>query len=211
MKLQPRTPCGRGTWRSPAHHGGPCSAADRRRAGGRVWDLGPGRQVPLSPGAELEFYSQFSEEPLEGLMLRKDTLFRAGPELPHLSNSCVWGVPVAQHRIVVVVFQLRQNSYNIKLTISNHFKVSSSLAFSTFTALYNHHLCHILEHCSHPEGNLVPVKAWALGFMGFPGGSDGKASACSAGDPGSIPGSGRSPGEGNGNPLQYSCLENSMD
>ena len=46
---------------------------------------------------------------------------------------------------------------------------------------------------------------------GFPGGSDGKESACSAGDPGLIPGSGRSSGEGNGNPLQYSCLENSMD
>ena len=48
-------------------------------------------------------------------------------------------------------------------------------------------------------------------LMGFPGGSDGKASACNAGDPGSIPGSGRSPGEGNGNPLQHSCLENPMD
>ena len=45
--------------------------------------------------------------------------------------------------------------------------------------------------------------------MGFPGGSDGKASACNVGDPGSIPGSGRSPGEGNGNPLQHSCLEKS--
>ena len=45
----------------------------------------------------------------------------------------------------------------------------------------------------------------------FPGGPDGKASACNAGDLGSISGSGRSPGEGNGNPLQYSCLENSMD
>ena len=43
------------------------------------------------------------------------------------------------------------------------------------------------------------------------GGSDSKESACSAGDPGSIPVSGTSPGEGNGNPLQYSCLENSMD
>ena len=42
----------------------------------------------------------------------------------------------------------------------------------------------------------------------FPGGSDSKASAYNAGDPGSIPGSGRSPAEGNGNPLQYSCLEN---
>ena len=48
-------------------------------------------------------------------------------------------------------------------------------------------------------------------MQGFPGGSDGKASACNVGDPGSIPGSVRSPGEGNGNPLQYSCLENSMD
>ena len=46
---------------------------------------------------------------------------------------------------------------------------------------------------------------------GFPGGSDGKESAYNAGDQGSIPGSGRSPGEGNGNPLQYSCLENPMD
>ena len=47
--------------------------------------------------------------------------------------------------------------------------------------------------------------------MGFPGGSDGKESACSAGDWGLIPGSGRSPGEGNGNTLQYYCLENPMD
>ena len=47
--------------------------------------------------------------------------------------------------------------------------------------------------------------------MGFPGGSDGKESACNAGDLGLILGSGRSPGEGNCNPLQYSCLENSMD
>ena len=45
----------------------------------------------------------------------------------------------------------------------------------------------------------------------FPGGSDGKASVYDAGDPGSIPGSGRSTGEGNGNPLQYCCLENPMD
>ena len=45
----------------------------------------------------------------------------------------------------------------------------------------------------------------------FPGGSDGKASVYNVGDLGSIPGSGRFPGEGNGNPLQYSCLENPMD
>ena len=48
-------------------------------------------------------------------------------------------------------------------------------------------------------------------YMGFPHSSVGKESACSAGDWGSILGLGRSPGEGNGNPLQYSCLENPMD
>ena len=46
---------------------------------------------------------------------------------------------------------------------------------------------------------------------GFPGGSDSKASACNVGDLGLIPGSGRSPGKGNGNPLQHSCLENPRD
>ena len=51
-----------------------------------------------------------------------------------------------------------------------------------------------------------------LGYKeGFPGGSDGKASVYNEGDLGSIPGLGRSPGEGNGNPLQYYCLENPMD
>ena len=48
-------------------------------------------------------------------------------------------------------------------------------------------------------------------FWGFPGDSDGKASAYNAGDPDSIPGLGRYPGDGNGYPLQYSCLENPMD
>ena len=47
--------------------------------------------------------------------------------------------------------------------------------------------------------------------MGFPGVSDGKESACNAGDPGLIPGLGSSPGEGNGYPIQYSCLENFID
>ena len=47
--------------------------------------------------------------------------------------------------------------------------------------------------------------------VGFPGNSDSKGSACNAGDLGSVSGLGRSPGEGNSHPLQYSCLENSMD
>ena len=48
-------------------------------------------------------------------------------------------------------------------------------------------------------------------LLSFPGGSDDKESACNAGDPGSIPGLGKSPAKGNDNPLQYSCLENSVD
>ena len=59
---------------------------------------------------------------------------------------------------------------------------------------------------SHPFNLASPSAYW-----GFPGSSDGKASAYNAGDLGSIPGAGRSPGEGNGNPVQYSSLENSMD
>ena len=72
----------------------------------------------------------------------------------------------------------------------------------------------------HPrEGKALPGKALKLFKMldlmthckGFPWGSDGKGSARNVVDPGLIPGSGISPGEENGNPLQYSCLENSMD
>ena len=57
-----------------------------------------------------------------------------------------------------------------------------------------------------------PSKPKPMAFIqDFPGGSDGKVSAYNAGDPGLIPGSGRSPGKGNGNPLQYSCLGSLMD
>ena len=61
-----------------------------------------------------------------------------------------------------------------------------------------------LKHC-------VVCYSGAFSFITFPGGSDGKVSVYNAEDLGSIPGWGRSPGEGNGNPLQYSCLENPMD
>ena len=68
-----------------------------------------------------------------------------------------------------------------------------------------HALVDILNSCDHNV--LLP----ACITRGFPRGSVRKESACSAGDLGSIPGSGRSPGEGNNNPLQFSCLENPMD
>ena len=57
-------------------------------------------------------------------------------------------------------------------------------------------------------GHLLSI---LLSILGFPGGSDGKVSVCNVGDLGLIPGLGRSPGEGNGSPLQYSFLENPMD
>ena len=69
---------------------------------------------------------------------------------------------------------------------------------------------HSSPNCS-LSGSLLLVSAPVLDFLGFPGGSDDKESACYAGDLGSIPGLGRSSGGGHGNPLQYSCLENSMD
>ena len=57
----------------------------------------------------------------------------------------------------------------------------------------------------------IPISLRIFQFVAFPGGSVSKESACNVGEPGSIPGLGRYPGEGNGNPLQYSCQENSMD
>ena len=61
------------------------------------------------------------------------------------------------------------------------------------------------------HGRVTVIHCLPLHNKGLPGGSDSKDSSCKEGDLGSIPGSGRSPGEGNGNPLQYSCLENPMD
>ena len=65
--------------------------------------------------------------------------------------------------------------------------------------------------CSEARG-IIPDQGLNLCLLqGFPGGSDGKAFAYNVGDPGSISGSGRRSGEGNGNPLQYSCLKNPRD
>ena len=65
-----------------------------------------------------------------------------------------------------------------------------------------------LRYLQLPGSRAQTQYLWRTGLVDFPGGSDGKTSACNSGDPGSIPGSGRSSGEGNGNPLQCSCLEN---
>ena len=62
-----------------------------------------------------------------------------------------------------------------------------------------------------PVRHLSLLPTWFWPVLGFPGGSDGKESACNAGDLDSVSRLGRSPGGGHGNPLQYSCLENAMD
>ena len=85
----------------------------------------------------------------------------------------------------------------------------SDFAAAAATLLTSFNLSYLLKRVVSKHSH---VGGWSFSInFSFPGGSDGKASACNAGGLGSIPGSGRSPGEGNGNPLQYSCLENSMD
>ena len=69
----------------------------------------------------------------------------------------------------------------------------------------------MFENCCILKFKVSPVGLKYCLPEDFPGGSDGKESACSVRDLGSVPGLTRSPGEGNGNTLQYSCLENSMD
>ena len=66
-----------------------------------------------------------------------------------------------------------------------------------------------MEHLHKDRKHMLSTVVFAI--LGFPGGSEVKASAWNVGDLGLIPGSERSPGEGNGNPLQYSCLENCME
>ena len=83
-------------------------------------------------------------------------------------------------------------------------KIPSEVSGSVWL-LFGQHTIHNLASC------VFLFKDLLFPVWGFPSGSDGKVSAHNVGDLGSIPGSGRSPGEGNGNPLQYSCLENPTD
>ncbi|XDA86401.1 hypothetical protein R6Z07M_016114 [Ovis aries] len=80
------------------------------------------------------------------------------------------------------------------------------------TQFYQLHCTVHLLHCNHPASTMKCLFCLLFIYMkSFSGSSDSLVSACNAGDLGSIPGLGRYPGEGNGNPLQYSCLESSMD
>ena len=92
-------------------------------------------------------------------------------------------------------------------TVNTHLEVGS-LGYSVRWCVSNTAVCKMVRH---PLNTWFSLLLFAMNYKGkecFPGGSEVKASACNAGDLGLIPGLGRSPGEGNGNPLQYSCLEN---
>ena len=69
----------------------------------------------------------------------------------------------------------------------------------------------LFQNCKPSKGSIDGLIYYVILMTVFPGGSEVKVSAWNSGDPGSILGSGRSLGEGNGNPLQYSCLENPME
>ena len=98
--------------------------------------------------------------------------------------------------------------FSIKADVNKTIQQKKSLLFYVFTLCnYTRLVLTIAAMVNYTPG--VFVKNFL--FSDFPGGSNGKASAYNAGDPSSIPGLGRSSGEGNGNPLQYSCLENPMD
>ena len=95
-------------------------------------------------------------------------------------------------------FMLPSDQLAILCSISKKEFSFYPLALLELWACNSHSLCFL-------ELNSLQLSVFVLGF---PGGSDGKESTCNAGDLGSIPGLGRSPGGGHGNPLQYSCLEN---
>ena len=114
------------------------------------------------------------------------------------------------HRVMI--------AQNAELRVLESFRASESIRYCEIHSTY---VSVTLIFSSFPHLCMkVPIQPPCLGprlkgtlwlRAGFPGGSDGKESACSAGDLDSIPGLGRSPREGNANPLQYSCLENSTD
>ena len=105
-----------------------------------------------------------------------------------------------------------------KLTLLALMKANSTRLFLSvvfwglmglLASLSHKHLKKLRRHFTAPPGN--PIGDFSGLIVGFPDGSDGKESVCNEGDLGIIPGLGRFPGEWNGNSLQYSCLENSMD
>ena len=87
---------------------------------------------------------------------------------------------------------------------------SAQTVITHSSAFFQKTYWHLFHHLFSPLCSLCPCEFITVYSFSFPGGSEVIVSACNTEDSGSTPGSGRSPGEGNGNPLQYSCLENPM-
>ena len=138
------------------------------------------------------------------------------------------GIESLDHKVKYVqIYKVLPNCfskriYHFCIPLTMHWSFSCSISLSTFSIVSLYYVSYfsgyvLVSHCGCKLLGNVSMKelyfqiAFSYWQQGFLGGSDGKASARNSEDLGSIPGSGRSPGEGNGNPLQYSCLENSMD
>ena len=113
-------------------------------------------------------------------------------------NSCFFHDPVDVGNLISGSSAFSKTSLNI-------WKFTAHVLLKPGLENFKHYFTSVWDEC-----NCEVVWAFFGIALGFPGGSEVKVSACNAGNLGWIPGSGRSPGEGNGNPLQYSCLENPM-
>ena len=129
------------------------------------------------------------------------------PVVTRTSPLKILGFHIRAHKLEtadLLKSQLNLYFYNIcSFYYLNNHMVSSQIMFNKTYQICSFYFC----------WELSGYNLWVMisFFLGFPGGSEGKTSVYNVGDLGSIPGSGRSPGEGNGKPLQYSCLENPMD
>ena len=131
--------------------------------------------------------------------------------LPSISPS----IRVFSNKSVVHIRWPKDWSFTFNISPSNEYSGLISFRMDWLDLLLVQGTLKSLLQYHSSKASILWCSAFFVVQLSYPymttGGSDGKASARNAGDPGSIPGLGRSPGEGNGNPLQYSCLENPMD
>ena len=195
-------------WRRQAQHGRPDFGDGRGAPGDLVLEIVTSKSSPLSILQNFLAWIPLAKQTTEtggGLFCPESALEVLSPDQELLLLAC-------RERHLLCTGLLDQ-----LLTLKALSRDSSSLSFWHQDRFHGTQFFHGLRCGGRGSDSFRMIEAYyiycALHFCywGFPGGSEVKASACNAGDLGSIPGSGRSPGEGNGKPLQYSCLENPMD